>query len=243
MAESVMRQAMETWLKDECADIGKAIFQPLSIIGHTYDKFMETGVVDKKSIDKAFDTLKWAKEKGILSSQELNLLSAPLGKAISDEAWRYLHTIYDKPKFISLFGEDVYEKTRYIGGGEIEISISDAKEALLTTLLEKVVECQIGERRHGEPRSDIERAMAHYKITEEEYLTNPEKYPLPERGAGQIEAKPTRFTKGQTIVIKSKAIYGWRAWATVERDDPEHNQVWVKEITPAVKYEDIEEED
>ncbi len=55
--------------------------------------------------------------------------------------------------------------------------------------------------------------------------------------------KPTGFLKGQTIVIKSKAIYGWRAWVTVEKDDPEHNQVWVKEITPAVKYEDIEEEE
>lgn len=52
-----------------------------------------------------------------------------------------------------------------------------------------------------------------------------------------------RFTKGQPIVIKSKAIYEWRAWATVERDDPEHNQVWVKEIPRAVKYEDIEEEE
>lgn len=53
----------------------------------------------------------------------------------------------------------------------------------------------------------------------------------------------TKFTEGQIIVIKSKAIYGWRTWVTVKRDDPEHNQVWVKEITPAVKYEDIEEED
>ena len=51
------------------------------------------------------------------------------------------------------------------------------------------------------------------------------------------------FTEGQTIVIKSKAIYGWKARVTVERDDPDHDQVWVKEITPAVQYEDIEEGD
>lgn len=57
------------------------------------------------------------------------------------------------------------------------------------------------------------------------------------------KGQPTGFLKGQTIVIKSKAIYGWRTWVTVEKDDPEHNQVWVKEITPAVKYEDIEEEE
>ncbi|GAI56949.1 unnamed protein product [marine sediment metagenome] len=55
--------------------------------------------------------------------------------------------------------------------------------------------------------------------------------------------KRRKFTKGQAIVIKSKAIYGWRPWVTVEKDDPEHNQVWVKEISPAVKYEDIEEEE
>ena len=51
------------------------------------------------------------------------------------------------------------------------------------------------------------------------------------------------FTKGQPIVIKSKAIYGWRASVTVEKDDPEHNQVLVKETNIPIKYEDIEEEE
>jgi len=51
-----------------------------------------------------------------------------------------------------------------------------------------------------------------------------------------------RFTEGQAITIKSKAIYQWRTWVTVKRDDPEHNQVWVEEIAQAVKYEDVEEE-
>jgi len=65
----------------------------------------------------------------------------------------------------------------------------------------------------------------------------------PGGGLSNPGIKPTGYTKGQPIVIKSKAIYGWRAYATVERDDPEHNQVWVKEMPCAVKYEDIEEED
>jgi len=36
----------------------------------------------------------------------------------------------------------------------------------------------------GIPLSDIERAMSHYGISEEEYLAHPECYPLPERGYG-----------------------------------------------------------
>jgi len=43
---------------------------------------------------------------------------------------------------------------------------------------------ELGEGGYGRPRSDIERAMAHYGITEGEYLTHPERYPLPERGTG-----------------------------------------------------------
>jgi hypothetical protein len=40
------------------------------------------------------------------------------------------------------------------------------------------------ERRLGIPRTDVERAQAHYGATEEEYCAHPEKYPLPDRGAG-----------------------------------------------------------
>jgi hypothetical protein len=36
----------------------------------------------------------------------------------------------------------------------------------------------------GVPRTDTERAMAHYGISEAEYLANPSAYPLPERGSG-----------------------------------------------------------
>ena len=38
-------------------------------------------------------------------------------------------------------------------------------------------------RRFGNPRTDAERAMNHYGITEDEYLTNPDDYPLPARGS------------------------------------------------------------
>ena len=36
----------------------------------------------------------------------------------------------------------------------------------------------------GVPRTDAERAAAHYGITTSEYLAHPEKYPLPPRGTG-----------------------------------------------------------
>jgi len=40
------------------------------------------------------------------------------------------------------------------------------------------------ERGKGIPRENIERAMRHYGITPEQYLTCPDCYPLPDRGAG-----------------------------------------------------------
>ena len=40
------------------------------------------------------------------------------------------------------------------------------------------------ERGRGIPLDDIQRACQHYGITEEEYCTHPEAYPLPDRGTG-----------------------------------------------------------
>jgi len=40
------------------------------------------------------------------------------------------------------------------------------------------------ERGRGIPRTDFERAITHYGITEEEYCAHPDWYPLPERGYG-----------------------------------------------------------
>jgi hypothetical protein len=37
---------------------------------------------------------------------------------------------------------------------------------------------------YGIPKDDIQRAMTHYGITAEEYLSNPQMYPLPGRGSG-----------------------------------------------------------
>ncbi len=47
--------------------------------------------------------------------------------------------------------------------------------------------------RRGKPRTDIERAMAHYGISEAEYLAHPERYPLPERGSGQQRQPATKL--------------------------------------------------
>jgi len=56
------------------------------------------------------------------------------------------------------------------------------------------------ERGRGIPRNDVERAMNHYGITEEEYCRNPLAYPLPERGYGlatslQGDQAPTPVSK------------------------------------------------
>jgi hypothetical protein len=64
-------------------------------------------------------------------------------------------------------------------------------------------------RRKGIPRSDIERAMSHYGISEEEYLAHPECYPLPERGYGLEVAPPEKLelTYGDTLRITTGFNY------------------------------------
>ena len=54
-------------------------------------------------------------------------------------------------------------------------------------------------RGKGIPRTDIERAMNHYGITEEEYCENPDAYPLPERGTGLVAG--TGIGIGTALVI------------------------------------------
>ena len=129
-------------LSSECQEKASELIKALNDVGYAYDKFMESGWLDTKSVYTAFDDLKRAKERDVISSQEANSISSPLGQALADSNWRDLHKVYDRAKFVDLFGEDVYEKTRHIGGGEIELSISEAEQALLATLLEKVVECE-----------------------------------------------------------------------------------------------------
>jgi len=63
------------------------------------------------------------------------------------------------------------------------------------------------------------------------------------RELGREEPEPSRFPSGRVVVIRSTAAYGWRARVTVARDDPEHSQVWAKEISVPVKYDDITEEE
>ena len=64
-------------------------------------------------------------------------------------------------------------------------------------------------RRKGIPRSDIERAMSHYGISEEEYLAHPDWYPLPERGYGLEVAPPEKLelTYGDTLRITTGFNY------------------------------------
>lgn len=60
----------------------------------------------------------------------------------------------------------------------------------------------MAERRYGIPRTDVERAMLHYGISEDVYCASPEAYPLPSRGAG--------LTRIAGITIGSTTIsWGW----------------------------------
>lgn len=63
------------------------------------------------------------------------------------------------------------------------------------------------------------------------------------RQAPEPSPQPSRFPSGRVVVIRSTAAYGWRAQVTVARDDPEHSQVWAREILAPVKYDDITEEE
>jgi hypothetical protein len=80
------------------------------------------------------------------------------------------------------------------------------------------------ERGRGIPLSTVERACRHYGITPEQYLANPEAYPLPERGAGlqggnmrgqssPIVAKAERVVRdyqiGQGGIAQDVSIPGW----------------------------------
>ena len=57
------------------------------------------------------------------------------------------------------------------------------------------------------PRSDIQRAMSHYGITEEEYRSHPDRYPLPLRGSGLATQEPPRERdKMEAIRLASQAI-------------------------------------
>lgn len=54
---------------------------------------------------------------------------------------------------------------------------------------------------YGVPRTDVERAVRHYGITEAEYCANPESYPLPVRGTG--------FTRGTAAGNPDGLPWGW----------------------------------
>jgi len=49
----------------------------------------------------------------------------------------------------------------------------------------------------GIPRTDVERAMNHYHISEAEYLAHPDWYPLPPRGTRFIPVRPYNYRRGR----------------------------------------------
>lgn len=52
----------------------------------------------------------------------------------------------------------------------------------------------------GIPRSDIERAVNHYGITEAQYCANPDAYPLPARGSGLTTGEASGSGLGWLVV-------------------------------------------
>ena len=73
------------------------------------------------------------------------------------------------------------------------------------------------ERGYGIPRTDIERAMAHYNITEAEYSADPAAYPLPERGAGLTTGTAAGSNPGASLGFGALAIIGLVVWAFIRR--------------------------
>jgi hypothetical protein len=55
----------------------------------------------------------------------------------------------------------------------------------ISTNGQRISQAREGEERgRGQRLDDLDRACRHYGITPEEYLANPQAYPLPERGTG-----------------------------------------------------------
>jgi len=72
------------------------------------------------------------------------------------------------------------------------------------------------ERGYGIPRSDVERAVSHYGITETEYCANPEAYPLPERGTG-FTTGTAAGNPGAGVGLGTLVVIGLLIWAFTRR--------------------------
>ena len=73
------------------------------------------------------------------------------------------------------------------------------------------------ERGYGIPRTDIERAMAHYNITEAEYCANPETYSLPERGTGLTTGAAAGSNPGTALGFGALVVMGLVVWILAGR--------------------------
>ena len=67
------------------------------------------------------------------------------------------------------------------------------------------------ERQLGIPRTEVERAMAHYSITEAEYCAHPENYPLPARGTG-FSLGTAAGNPGTGFGLGALAVIGLLLW-------------------------------
>ena len=74
----------------------------------------------------------------------------------------------------------------------------------------------VEERGYGIPKTDIERAMAHYNITEDEYCANPEAYPLPTRGTG-FTTGAAAGNPGTTLGLGALVVIGLVIWIFTRR--------------------------
>lgn len=72
------------------------------------------------------------------------------------------------------------------------------------------------ERGDGIPRSDVERAVSHYGITEAQYCANPEAYPLPSRGTG-LTTGAAAGNPGTTLGLGTLAVIGLLIWVFTRR--------------------------
>jgi len=75
----------------------------------------------------------------------------------------------------------------------------------------------VKERGRGIPRSEVERAISHYGITEAEYSAHPENYPLPERGTGLTTGSAAGSNPVTGIGLGALAIIGLIIWALAKR--------------------------
>lgn len=75
----------------------------------------------------------------------------------------------------------------------------------------------VKERGLGYPRTDVERAISHYGISEDEYYANPEAYSLPDRGTGLETGSAAGSNPGTGVGLGTVAVVLFLLWAIFRR--------------------------